>query len=203
MRHDPARRFRLPWVPVLRRERSRRWERADLPTVGRGLLEPDRAPQPDTGTVSTRVILFDRRLGQRVMFVSRARLQWPGHDVACTTVNLSIRGVGCDLAPDVPTESLPATGSAVDVTLNLRGTLTVLQARVGWCRVEERGAAMGLQLVRLRETHEALLQGVVISGHRCEAREPGRAVSRALNACEARRLGPFPGELVAALFLTL
>jgi hypothetical protein len=46
----------------------------------------------------------------------------------------------------------------------VNGTLAVLRARVGWCRVEESGAAMGLQFVKLRESHEALLQGVVISG---------------------------------------
>jgi hypothetical protein len=114
--------------------------------------------------MSNRVVIFDRRLSQRVSFVSLARLQWPGHDVACTTANLSMQGVRCDLEPDLPPESLPATGTTAHVTLNVNGTLAVLRARVGWCRVEESGAAMGLQFVKLRESHEALLQGVFISG---------------------------------------
>jgi hypothetical protein len=75
-----------------------------------------------------------------------------------------MQGVRCDLAPDLPPESLPVTGTSAHVTLNVNGTLVVLRARVGWCRVEESGAAVGLQFVKLREPQEALLQGVVISG---------------------------------------
>lgn len=135
-----------------------------VPTMGWGLPEPQRIPESTPGTVSSRVVLFDRRLGQRVAFVSSARLQWPGHDVACTTVDLSMRGVGCDLARDPSEEPLPATGSDVWLTLILNGTLAVLRARVSWCRVEETAARLGLQFIKLRYDQEALLQGVVIAG---------------------------------------
>jgi hypothetical protein len=135
-----------------------------LAAVPNGPLLRQRPPQPDSVAMSTKVVLFDRRLGQRVAFVSPARLRWLTHDVACTTGNLSMRGLRCVLPGGVSPQSLPATGSAVLVTLTLGGTPVELRARVGWCRVEDTGTAVGLEFAKLRDTDEALLQHVVIAG---------------------------------------
>jgi len=121
-------------------------------------------PQLNARATTAKVILFDRRLGRRVAFATRARLQWPGQDVAWSTVNLSMRGVRCDLPLTVAPESVPVAGSAVRLTLNLEGTLAVLQARVGWCRLEPSGPTLGLSFEMLRDTHEALLESVVLAG---------------------------------------
>jgi hypothetical protein len=147
-------------------------DRSDGPpaTVGNGPPRPDRASQSGAGQPTTKVVLFDSRLTQRIVFDSRARLQWPGHDVVCTTVDLSMHGVGCRLPPDLPPESRPASGSTVDITLNLDGRSAVLRARVRWGQAEETGAAMSLHFVKLGATQEAQLQSVVISGTPCGAR---------------------------------
>ncbi len=134
-----------------------RVERAEAAT-----MRPASAGVPPRAT--NNVVVFDRRLSRRVAFVSEAWLHWPGHDIACTTVDLSMRGVRCDLAPALPPESLPSKDSSLHVTLTVNGTQTVLRARVGWLRVEENGTAIGLQFVKVPQSDEAVLQGAVISG---------------------------------------
>ncbi len=118
----------------------------------------------DAGAGSAKVVLVDRRLLQRVAFVSAARLQWPGHDVACSTADLGMQGVGCRLQADMYSVAFPATGSAVQVTLTLNGTLTVFPARVAWFRLEGTAPTLGLQFSKVQGAQEALLQSVVLTG---------------------------------------
>jgi hypothetical protein len=135
-----------------------------VPTVEHQSPDREHQSQPAARSVNPPNRLFDRRLSQRVAFVVRARLQWPGHDIACATDDLSMRGIRCHLLDGVPPESIPPVGSVVQVTLKVDGTLTVLKARVGWHVIEGRGHVVGLQFTRLQATHEALLQRVVVTG---------------------------------------
>lgn len=82
-------------------------------------------------------------------------------------------GVGCRLPPGLPPESLPASGSTLDITLELDGELSVLRARVRRCQPDETGAAMRVDFLKLGATHEARLQSVVLSGTPCDASSRG------------------------------
>jgi PilZ domain-containing protein len=114
---------------------------------------------------SSRVVLYDRRLGQRVAFESRGRLQWEGHDVSCSTVDLSMRGAQLRLAGGPGVVAPPAVGTTVTVTLTLDGrTPTILKARVGWQRGDEQGSALGLQFLGVQKRQEALIQPIVLAG---------------------------------------
>jgi hypothetical protein len=132
-----------------------------------------KAPHVDLGgSVSTgtprgkgsKVVLYDRRLSQRVEFEARARLQWPGHDVTCMTVDLSLRGVRCRLWGDASLPSPPSAGTPVRLTLRLDGTLATLEARVEWRRLEPGGPVLGLQFVQLGDVQRALLRPIVTRG---------------------------------------
>jgi hypothetical protein len=128
-------------------------------------------PQPATTgadtspTRATKVVLFDRRLEQRVPFTSHARLQWDGHDVAATTMDLSLSGVGCRLADDRAPGG-PDVGTTIRVTLPLEGTLGVFQARVQRAYVHNGQAAFGLQFLQLQDVNRALLESVILQGSR-------------------------------------
>jgi hypothetical protein len=113
---------------------------------------------------SSRVVLFDRRLTQRVAFESKARLQWDGHDLGCTTVDLSLSGVGCRLPADLPAPPHPPVGTQVQVTLLLDGAPGVFRARVQWGRIENGGPAVGLRFVQLHDRQRALLQPTILRG---------------------------------------
>jgi hypothetical protein len=116
-------------------------------------------------TQATKVVLFDRRLEQRVPFVSHARLQWDGHDAAATTMDLSLSGVGCRLSDDHAAGG-PNVGTTIRVTLPLDGTLAVLQARVQRAYVHNGRAVFGLQFLQLQDVHRALLESVILQGSR-------------------------------------
>ena len=110
------------------------------------------------------MIIHDRRLGQRVVFESQARLQWDGHDVACRTEDISMHGARVRLPNDLPAIPPPVMGTPVQVTLMLDGALAVLRARVGWQRSDDAGPAVGLQFLGVSRRCEALLQPIVLRG---------------------------------------
>jgi c-di-GMP-binding flagellar brake protein YcgR len=110
------------------------------------------------------VIIYNRRLGQRVAFESQGRLQWDDHDVACRSEDISMHGARVRLSNGLTAVSAPAAGALVQVTLVLDGTLALFKARVGWQRVDETGASVGLQFLNVNARNEALLQPIVQRG---------------------------------------
>ncbi len=110
------------------------------------------------------VILYDRRLGQRVSFESQARLQWDGHDVPCMTEDLAMRGARLRFPGEPASIPPPAMGTSVQVTMMLDGTLAVLRARVGWRRCDGPAPTLGLQFLGVQHHHEQLLQAIVLRG---------------------------------------
>lgn len=116
---------------------------------------------PGTGPV----ILYDRRLAQRVTYQSKARLQWDAHDVACISEDISMRGVRLRFPQDPPAAPPPPPeGTPVRVTLTLDGALTTLTARVGWQRSDQASPLLGLQFLGIHKRHETLLQPIVLRG---------------------------------------
>jgi hypothetical protein len=138
-------------------------------TPGTATAKPPLEP-PARGAASDRasgegpVILYDRRLAQRVAYQSKARLQWDGHDVACISEDIGMRGVRLRFPGDLPAAPPPPAGTTVRVTLTLDGTLTTLKARVGWQRSDETSPLLGLQFLGVQSRHETLLQPIVLRG---------------------------------------
>lgn len=114
------------------------------------------------GTNSYRVTIFDRRLTERVAYESNARIQWDGHDIDGTTIDLAMAGVGCRLSRGLPLSAAPAVGTTVRVTLLLNGALGVFEARVQWAHLRNEAPVVGLMFLRLQESQRALLQPVVL-----------------------------------------
>ena len=133
-----------------------------VPPVAVG--QTSRVGNPGPPGESTAVSLFNRRASQRVVFESRARLQWEGQDVAGTTTDLSISGTRCRLADGLPRGSAPRSGTLVQITMNLDGTLAILSARVEWQRLEGTAPVVGLQFQRVVEHHRALLRPIIARG---------------------------------------
>jgi len=118
---------------------------------------------PASARPSGRVILYDRRLRQRVAYDSPARLQWDGHDVACTTEDISMHGARLRVLGELSCPP-PTMGTSLRVTLELSGIVAVLQARVGWQRSDGAGSTLGLEFQRVQRLHEELLQVIVMEG---------------------------------------
>jgi len=110
------------------------------------------------------VILYDRRLVQRVVFESQARLQWENYDVVCLTQDISMRGTRLRFPADLPAVARPTMGAYAQLTLMLDGELAVFRARVGWQSSEEVGPVLGLHFLDLHKRHEELLQPIVLRG---------------------------------------
>ncbi len=114
---------------------------------------------PDAAQLeSTSVVLYDRRLGQRVAYESTARFQWDGHDVAGATVDLSMTGVRCNL----PAGTVLRPGADLRVTLLLNGALGVFSARAQWVRSSDVHLVVGLQFLEVTATEQTLLEPVIL-----------------------------------------
>ena len=125
---------------------------------------PDEAVSPAQSSVGdTKVMLFDSRLNKRVAHEAPTRLQWNGHDVGGTSVNLSMSGVCCRVDGLVPAQ-LPHAGTLVRITMSLAGTWAIFDARVTWHRDEGDFALLGMHFGRLENSQEIALASVIVGG---------------------------------------
>ena len=109
---------------------------------------------------STRVVLYERRTAQRIAYAESARLQWAGHDVACTTADLSATGTRCLLPGEGPR---PSAGAEVRVMLTLGKTPATFAAQVAWSRKDGDHRAIGLHFVRVDDHQRTVLDATLLS----------------------------------------
>jgi hypothetical protein len=106
---------------------------------------------------SYRVVLFDRNVADAdlIDYRSPARLQWDGHDVACSTLRVSLEKLTCRFETTNPTA--PPSGTRARITLKLNGALALLSARVTWSRLDGDVVDVGLLFDALPDEHRMLL----------------------------------------------
>ena len=95
-------------------------------------------------------------MSRRVALRSPARLQWPGHDVACDAESLDIRGVRC-LVPTLDPDKVPGVGTSVRITITVDGALLPIGATVNYTCSREGGHIVGMLFEPLDEIQRSFL----------------------------------------------